>query len=875
MIKPRPLRYLRLNDNPPYEQDDLTLELPVEVIDLEEWFEFCQKLSQDHNYLAQNRREEGDRDTGRFLHHKNAWECELLTIDFNFKDDQSGPWFPLEPNQDPRIYNADFLKDANLAQLRWPDSLVVNEIGPNTGLLIGSHLVAVSAYRDIPCGVAFHTYHKGIVIYDMPSAMLATQMFLASGVDIPTRNLRETMSTTIELVRQSFKQPALGLGTAAARFRHAFLQRAGAAGLSHEGEIRLWVEAASLSNLLDLFQSAESEQGLNSQLAKFGLEFYDRNGSLHSIDLRSMFLDRLIYRTEEEHLANVRKWLPLADVKPAGAGQTETGVIWQFIETLVIRTPSNIAPVMNFFRDSDGDSEPRSINLVVKREIHRLLALIFAWLDLFAEGWFADQSMPYDTLKRQFGGRRFATLIEQIAELLRIYDLTRHQGWKDFDPKADFVPLTDKKNKSLLDVVREHGSIEGSPLYFALRYDESDSASLNHKRLAAVEHLLAVAARWRCVEVETNQKATPTGRYRLKRTEVPVERPGGPDPRDVAQRLGFNLTPKQDPSKQLGRIIRDTPGFEQFGVKDFLLSLTERPLPKHLKWLGWEFMEKFWGPGTDLPLPDEAWPTCLSEVGPEPGQTKSLVEWKRSNQKREEAARAVQTQIMRPKLEVTAGRYKIWCWRRSAESVGGDYYHVKEVRKKDYRVYVGDASGTGLPAALLIRQIHGVITALEELASPAQLCGQLNTRLYEQTLHEDWEERQTNSEIYNQWASLVCASLDTHSNRFIFANAGHPPPILVRKDGFDPDFAYEKTSPSLALGKSATTLYTEDTIDVLPGDRLVLFTDGVSGLLKDELPKCIVENRKLGAAKLGEMVIGKLSKAKSYDDQTIIVISVE
>src|ERR1051326_8187284 len=119
-MKPKNLRYLRVDDEPPNANDDLTLELPVDVDDLGAWFEFCQKVSQ-----------------------QRLWDYELMTLDFNFRSDTSGPWFPFF-GHDPRTYNQDFRRDPNLRLLQWPDSLVRNEIGPNSGLLIGAYLVSHS-----------------------------------------------------------------------------------------------------------------------------------------------------------------------------------------------------------------------------------------------------------------------------------------------------------------------------------------------------------------------------------------------------------------------------------------------------------------------------------------------------------------------------------------------------------------------------------------------------------------------------------------------------------------------------------------------------------------------------------------------------------
>ena len=447
--------------------------------------------------------------------------------------------------------------------------------------------------------------------------MIAAQILIASGVDIPMKSLDETLSQTIQRVRESFEQPVLGLGTAVARFRQEFLRRAGAGGLHTEEEVRLWVEPSSLWTLLDIFRAAQTEEELEEQLEKVGVEFYDRNGALDSLNLRSMFLDRLIYQTKE-NVANVRPHLPLADAKPAGDGQTEPGPLWQFVETLAARTPSNIAPVLDYFRTSESDEEVRSINEAVKRKIHRLLALIFAWLDLSAERWYDERSRSYDPFKHDFRGD-YPTLLVQIGELLKIYDQTRAEGWlledgDSFDPYVHFLDLSDKDGMTISAAVREHGRVPDTPLYKSLRYDRANSEHLSQRRLKALERLLNIAARWRCVEREFNAEGAATGRYRLKRVDIPEQRPSRPSQSDLAQRLGFNLKPGHDPSRQLARIIQDTPGYEKEGVKEFLAELEERPLPDHLKWLAWEFMDEFWGSKSDLPLPDEAWPRCLSEV---------------------------------------------------------------------------------------------------------------------------------------------------------------------------------------------------------------------------------------------------------------------
>jgi len=857
-MKPQQLKYLRLNDRAPAEVDDLARELPVEIENFGEWFKFCQRLAEQY-----------------------AWNYQLLTIDFNFVFDRTGPFFP-QRELEARIYNKDFLDDPNLLNLRWPDSLVANDIGPNTGLLIGTQLVGQLSQSDLPCGVAFHTYHKEIVMYDMPSAMLITQMLLATGADLPTTDMRQTMSKAIDIVRASVKQPILGLGTAAKHFRRGFLQRTGATNGNKEAEIRLWMEPASLWTLLDIFRAADTKEDLDEKLSKFGIEFYDRNGSLKALDIRSIFVDRLFYKNEEDDLTYTQEHLPLEDVKPAGETNVQPGMVWQFVETLAARTPSNIAPIIAYFRDSETGSEPKSINEVIKRKIHRLLALIFAWLDLYAERWFAEQSQGYDAFTNNFVGS-FPTLIEQVSALLKAYDNSRTSGStsksdEEFDPRMDYIPLFGPDNHSISAIARQIGAIPRSALHRSLRYDSEEGTVSSQKRMIALGRLVKSAVRWQCIEEERDPKSgEATGKYRLRDIAIPEQRPNRPNPSHIAQRLGFNLKPNQDPSKQLGRIIHETPGFDTFGVTEFLNSLDERPLPDHLKSLGWEFMEEFWGPGSDLQLPYEAWPICLSEVGREPHASTSLVQWKQGFERSLNAARAVQNLIMPSPIRIAFDRGAIWCWRQSAEDIGGDYYRIARGRGNQFRIYIGDVCGMGLPAALLVQEIHGLITALEsQVPNTDQLCRQLDAALYERALGSPQQTDFTQLRLNNQWATLFCSVLDLDENTLTYTNAAHPPPLVVRRDGETLHLTHDERIPSRAVGLIPGSTYIAETISLMRGDRIVFFTDGLSETREQELLQHVKNNILLTSSNIGESFVRTLAGAKDLeDDRTLIIVSID
>lgn len=319
-MKPRPFNYLRVNDQPPSPRDDFVRRLPVITHNLTEWFRFCETLAEEQ-----------------------LFEYELLTIDCNFRDDQSGPWFPLPGN--PTTDN-DFLNDPLLRELRWSDRLT--GFGPNSGFLIGAFLVAQAAHRDLPCGVAVHSRYAPLILQDMSSAMLLLQILLASGAIGINDNLRKTMRTALELI-SSYKRPLDGLEDTAVRFRHQFLRRAGV-GIPHNSRsIRLLMVLSKLEHLLNIFQEVQSDEELDKELQKIGIEFYDRNGVLDSLDVRSLFFDRLLTH-DRWGVTEILKHLPLADVKPAEDPEKESGIVWKFVETLRRNTASRPSPVSDFLR---------------------------------------------------------------------------------------------------------------------------------------------------------------------------------------------------------------------------------------------------------------------------------------------------------------------------------------------------------------------------------------------------------------------------------------------------------------------------------------------------------------------------------------------
>jgi sigma-B regulation protein RsbU (phosphoserine phosphatase) len=125
---------------------------------------------------------------------------------------------------------------------------------------------------------------------------------------------------------------------------------------------------------------------------------------------------------------------------------------------------------------------------------------------------------------------------------------------------------------------------------------------------------------------------------------------------------------------------------------------------------------------------------------------------------------------------------------------------------------IADVVGKGIPAALLMSNLQAAVRAFAtETAQPADLCLQVN-RILCGNIPE------------GRFISFFYAALDTQLGALTFVNAGHYPPVLVRADG-----SIERlTDGGPVLGVFEDARYEQGRVVIGPGDRLVLFTDGIT-----------------------------------------------
>jgi serine phosphatase RsbU (regulator of sigma subunit) len=208
---------------------------------------------------------------------------------------------------------------------------------------------------------------------------------------------------------------------------------------------------------------------------------------------------------------------------------------------------------------------------------------------------------------------------------------------------------------------------------------------------------------------------------------------------------------------------------------------------------------------------------------------------------------------------------------RMAHEVGGDYYDFRRNRQGDLALALGDVSGKGMAAALVMSNVQASWRSLlDQGLDPGRLNARLNDQLAETTADD----------IYVTFVQgLIRSSAD--GLRFHYSNAGHNPPLLVR-DGR----IRHLDSGGLALGMFGGSAYQTEDLDLKPGDQLVFYTDGLTEAMstaEEEFGQRRLEQTLLSSRQpcardtlqhLLEVVDRFETGARQYDDQTLVVLHV-
>lgn len=152
-----------------------------------------------------------------------------------------------------------------------------------------------------------------------------------------------------------------------------------------------------------------------------------------------------------------------------------------------------------------------------------------------------------------------------------------------------------------------------------------------------------------------------------------------------------------------------------------------------------------------------------------------------------------------------------------AWEVGGDYYDVFRTGRGEIALLLGDVSGKGLPAALLMGLLHGAIRAASAAwngDNHTPLAAQLNDLLCLRTSQD-------------RFVSLFWAFFDPRKGKLRYVNAGHLPPILLRRNASGSATALRLETGGPVLGLLPDATFEQGEVALEDGDLLVLYSDGV------------------------------------------------
>ena len=176
-----------------------------------------------------------------------------------------------------------------------------------------------------------------------------------------------------------------------------------------------------------------------------------------------------------------------------------------------------------------------------------------------------------------------------------------------------------------------------------------------------------------------------------------------------------------------------------------------------------------------------------------------------------EIARQVQLELL-PDHDPSLPNFDISGYVFPTEEVSGDYYDWVQVFEDQIGVTVADAVGKGIPAALLMAFLRASIRGGVQAGYASHiLLSKINNLLWDSI--ED-----------NRFVTAIYGILDTTNRSFVFANAGHNPPLLIKPDG---EYRYVEYGDT-PLGMFKDARYHQHFIRFEPGQVMVIYTDGIT-----------------------------------------------
>ena len=236
-----------------------------------------------------------------------------------------------------------------------------------------------------------------------------------------------------------------------------------------------------------------------------------------------------------------------------------------------------------------------------------------------------------------------------------------------------------------------------------------------------------------------------------------------------------------------------------------------------------------------------------------------------------EIAREVQEHLFPQRLPTVAGLdYSALCC--PARIVGGDYYDFLQLPGGKLGIAIGDVSGKGIGAALMMASLCAALRGQAPIAQTlSHLVETLNNLVYE-------------ASSSNRYATFFYSEYDPVTLQLSFVNAGHNPPVILRSSGCGSQiFRLDAGGPPVGLLPNSQ--FEGSVFALKPGDRMVLFTDGISESMNKDDEEWGEENLIAAAqatCSLAEETVNRIMAAAQafaggapqHDDMTVVALHV-
>jgi sigma-B regulation protein RsbU (phosphoserine phosphatase) len=207
---------------------------------------------------------------------------------------------------------------------------------------------------------------------------------------------------------------------------------------------------------------------------------------------------------------------------------------------------------------------------------------------------------------------------------------------------------------------------------------------------------------------------------------------------------------------------------------------------------------------------------------------------------------------------------------RQVRALGGDFYDFMPLPHDCLALAVGDASGKGLAAALMISNVQ---SSVRTAASFAGSDGVAVLTAVNRQVHA--------SSLEDRFATLFYGVFDGTKHRLQYVNAGHNPPMVIRRDGS----IISLEAGGAPLGIFADSSYGQGTVELNPGDLILAYTDGVIEATNpaesewgvEGLRKAAIGSNALCADEIVDAIftsMDEFSLGRQTDDATVVVVRV-